>query len=308
MMVMLLCTPYGLMAASPYVILPAMIWILLVVTHLIGLTAYTLLLRKQTSSPSSKLFIAFLMQVGLFAPALLYLPLNMITFSHSFTSWVGLGVGALLLAGYMVFNVMALSKLDASVFTILFNVRIFVVTILGYVLLRELPTSAQVVGGIVIFGSIVYLYMGKQSHWNTRSTYLGIVTMGWFSVHALLEKYNLRSWSPENYLFFINLLVLLILLFVVLLRRINVHKEFKRIWNKSMLLLMIARSLSAYGYVYALMYGSLAVTSYISSMSVVLIVVFGIYILKEHDHRLRKIGAAGIALVGMTIIFLSQLV
>lgn len=283
-------------------------WTLLVMAHLFGLTAYTLLLRKKTSSQSNKLFITFLMQIGLFVPSLVYIPMNKITLLHTPTEWFFLCTGAVLLTGYMVFNVLALAKLDASIFTVLFNLRIFVITILGYLLLAELPTFTQVIGGLIIFGSIAYLYVHKTIHWKSRSTLLGLFTMIWFSMHALLERYNLRFWSPEDYLFFIQVIGLVLMLPLLFIRKINIRQEMRHVRDGTTLLLMVTRAISAYGYVYALMFGSLAITSYISSLSVVFIVLSGIYFLGERTHVRKKLLAAAIACVGLTLILYGKLI
>ena len=71
--------------------------------------------------------------------------------------------------------------------------------------------------------------------------------------------------------------------------------------------MLITRALSAYGYTYALLYGSLAVTNYVSGMSVTLIVLFGIYILGEKEDMKQKLTAVGVACVGLTLILLGRL-
>jgi len=284
-----------------------MIWVILVFTHLFSLTIYTILLRQSTFGKLHKLFIAALMQTSLFLPALFFLIIGKISWQHPITDWILLLCGSTLLAGYMIANVWALSKLDASVFTLLFNLRVLVITVLGYMLLHEVPSTIQIIGGLIIFVGIVVLHFHKNAKWRSEATLVGLFTMFWFSLHAILEKYNLTFWRTEDYIFFFNLFATLILWLVLLVRRVNIRDQLKHTKSISFLGLLISRSLSAYSYIYALAFGSLAITSYVSSMSVVLIVLFGIYMLGEHTHIRRKLFAAAIACVGLTIILYGKL-
>ena len=108
-------------------------------------------------------------------------------------------------------------------------------------------------------------------------------------------------------MFFLSLICALILWIAVFLVKVDVKNEIVHIKNKSYASLIITRTLSGFSYSYALKYGNLAVSNYISGMSVVLIVMFGVHILNERDDKLQKYLATAIALVGMTIIFVSKL-
>ncbi len=285
-----------------------MIWAILVFTHLFGITTYTVLLRQSTFGKLNKLFIAALMQTSLFLPSVLFLVLGKISVQHSAKDWAFLLCGSFLLAGYMIANVWALSKLDASVFTLLFNLRVLVITLLGYVILHETPSVIQMVGGFIIFIGIVVLHLHKNAKWRSEATLAGLFTMFWFSMHALLEKYNLKFWSTEDYIFFFNLFATILLWVMIMVRRVNVRSQLQHTRNASFLVLLITRSLSGYSYIYALAFGSLAITSYVSSMSVVFIVLFGIYFLGERTHMRKKLLAAAIACVGLTLILYGKLI
>lgn len=275
--------------------------------HLVGLVGYTLLLKKSTLGKLNKLFTATLMQTGVFLPSLLFLVFGKITFQHSVFEWTIIVLGGATLAVYMIANVYALSHLDASLFTLIFNLRIVVVTFFGFVLLHEAPTLLQVVGGLVILVSIAMLNLHKNNQWRTKAIAIGTFTMLWFSLHAIFEKYNLRFWDTPSYIFYFLLVATVLLWAILLYKRIDVRAQIKHIEGRSFLLLMITRALSGYAYIYALAHGSLAVTSYISSMSVVLIVLFGIYFLGERTHLRQKLIAAAVACVGMSLILLSKL-
>jgi hypothetical protein len=56
-----------------------------------------------------------------------------------------------------------------------------------------------------------------------------------------------------------------------------------------------------------LVYGPVAVSSYVSSLSVVLLVIFGMLFLGEKDYFKAKVAAAVSALAGLTLILIERL-
>ncbi len=284
-----------------------MLWFLLLLGHLVGIVSYTLLLRKSATGKLNKLFLAALLQTGIFLPSVVFLLIGKVSFSHSPQEWLSLMLGGCMLTGLVITNVFGLAHLDASVFTIIYNLRLFVTTILGYLFLRELPQPLQIGGGILIFLSIFVLNLHKNKQWRSKSILMGFLAMGWFSFHAVLEKYNLQLFSFETYFFTFSFIGTILMWLIVWIKKVNIADQIIHIKDKRIYLLLFARALSAYAYTYALKFGSLAVTNYVSGMSVALIVLFGIFILKETQQIRQKLSAVTIALVGLTLILISKL-
>lgn len=284
-----------------------MAWLILLSTHLIGIVGYTLLLRKSVLGNLNKTLMAALMQTAIFLPSILFLIFGNVTFTHSLTDWFFLILGGFMLAGLMITNVWALSHLDASLFTILYNLRLLMTTILGFFILGELPTPLQMLGGLVILVSIFMLNLHQNKRWRSKSILIGLFAMMWFSFHAVLEKYNLQRLDFQSYFFTFALVGTVLMWLLVLYKRVNVIREIEHIKDKKIYALLIARALSAYGYTYALLYGPLAVTNYVSGMSVALIVLFGIYILGEKNDVKQKLSAVAVACVGLTLILMGRI-
>jgi drug/metabolite transporter (DMT)-like permease len=280
---------------------------MLVITHLTGLVGYTLLIRKSTFGSLNKLLMSALMQTAVFVPSLIFLSTGRVSFNYTVIQWLFLILGGFMLAGLMVTNVWALTHLDASVFTILYNLRLLVVTILAYMFLGESPPTLQIVGGLIILVSIIFLNLHKGSKWKSRPMLIGLFAMLWFSFHAVLEKYNLQQIPIESYLFIFSAIGTVMIWALILVKKINFTKEIAHIRDKKIYGLLIARVISAYGYVYALKFGSLAVTNYVSGMSVALIVLFGIYILNEREYIKQKLISVLVACLGLTLILFSKL-
>ena len=122
-----------------------------------------------------------------------------------------------------------------------------------------------------------------------------------------LEKYNLQRLDFQSYFFTFALIGTVLMWLLVLYKRINVIEQIEHIHDKKIYALLVTRTLSAYGYTYALLYGSLAVTNYVSGMSVALIVLFGIYVLGEKTEVKQKLTAVGIACIGLTLILVGRI-
>lgn len=284
-----------------------MIWTLLLVGHLIGIVGYTLLIRKSTLGNLNKLLMSTIMMTGVFLPSIIFLFLGKVSFDHSLTEWFFLTLGGFMVAGLMVTNVWALTHLEASLFTILYNLRLLMTTILGYLILDELPKPLAIAGGLTILVSILMLNLHQNKQWRSKSILIGLFAMLWFSFHAVLEKYNLRQLDFESYFFTFALIGTVLLWVLVFIKRIKVVDQIVHIRDKKIYWLLATRALSAYAYTYALKYGSLAVTNYVSGMSVALIVLFGIYILGEKTQVRQKLSAVAVACVGLSLILISRL-
>jgi drug/metabolite transporter (DMT)-like permease len=247
------------------------------------------------------------MMTGVFLPSIIFLFLGKVSFDHSLTEWFFLTLGGFMVAGLMVTNVWALTHLEASLFTILYNLRLLMTTILGYLILDELPKPLAIAGGLTILVSILMLNLHQNKQWRSKSILIGLFAMLWFSFHAVLEKYNLRQLDFESYFFTFALIGTVLLWVLVFIKRIKVVDQIVHIRDKKIYWLLATRALSAYAYTYALKYGSLAVTNYVSGMSVALIVLFGIYILGEKTQVRQKLSAVAVACVGLSLILISRL-
>ena len=178
-----------------------MLWAILITMHMFGLVSYTILLRKISNRKLDKIFTATVMSTALWIPSIFYIFTGKVQFDLTFHQWSFLILGSFFVAGLHITNVWALAHLDASMFTILYNLRLLVVTVIGYFILGELPTKLQIVGGILILSSILMLNLHVDSRWTSKPILIGLFTMLWFSFHATIEKYNIEQINIETYIF-----------------------------------------------------------------------------------------------------------
>jgi drug/metabolite transporter (DMT)-like permease len=284
-----------------------MIWIILLLGHLIGIVGYTLILRRIHLGKLDQTLTSALMMTAVWLPSLFLLAAGKVNFNLSSSQLLFLGLGGFMVAGLMITNVWALRHLDASMFTILYNIRLLTLTIFGYLIFHERPKNLQLLGGVIIFLSILALNLHKDKKWKSKPILIGLFAMTWFSVHALVEKQNIKTNNFETYVFMFGAIGTLLMWMLVAYKAIDVSDQIKHIRDRKIYLLLVTRCLSAWGFIYALKYGSLAVTGYVSGMSVALIVLFGIYVLRETEQKRQKLTAVGIACIGLTLILVSRL-
>lgn len=283
------------------------IWISFLVLHLTGQVGYTLLLRKSALGDMNKLLLAALMQTGIFLPIIIVIALGGVP-KLTFTplQWLGLIASGFLIAGIHLTTIKALQRLEASTFTIIYNLRLFITTVFGFIFLHELPAPLQIVGGIVIFVSILVLNLHKDRRFVSTPVLFGILAAIWFSVHATLEKYNLMQLGFNDYMFWAHGIAMLLLWSLVLRSNVDLP-ALKSAFDWHTVRLIVLRAMSAWGYTYALLYGALAVTGYVSGLGVALIVLFGVLLLGERKDLKQKIYAVLIASLGLTFILIGKI-
>ncbi len=283
-----------------------MLWVTLLTFHLVGLVGYTVLLRRSALSKIDKTLLAALMQTAVFIPVLFVVAFAGVDLHLQPWQWALLVLNGLFLVGIQFLGIIALKYLEVSVFTIIFSLRLLFTTILGFIFLGELPTTLQLVGGMIIFASIIALNLHRERRYASKPIVIGILITLFFSTHATLEKYNIVHIGLVRYLLVSGLLATTILWAWVWQRRVKMD-HFIEHFGRHTITLLALRSLSAWGYVLALLFGSLAVTNYVSGMSVPITVMAGVFILNERTQLREKITATIIAVFGLTLILIGRL-
>lgn len=283
-----------------------MMWAALLAAHLVGLVGYTLLLRKSALSGINKYLLAAVMQTVIQLPTLFFVLTGQVSFEYSGVQWLALLSSSIFLVGLHIFTIIALEHLEASRWTIIFNLRLLLTTVLGYFFLGELPSGMQLLGGLIIFASILMLNIHKNNSFADRAVLIGILVTVWFSAHSTLEKYNVMTVGFEDYMVISGSLATIFLWTIALKSGISLG-SLKKHLNPHSLWLFMFRALSAWAFVYAIQFGSLAASNYVSGMSVVLIVILGVLLLGERKGIRQKILATSIAMIGLTFILIGRL-
>lgn len=282
-------------------------WLFFLAIHLVGFSGYNLVLRKALIDNVDRWTLATIMQTAIAIPmvlAVLVAPPQVAIYDSK-----SLGLIALIIPltiALHISNVMALKYLEASVYSVLYNLRILFTTILGIVFLNEDIIPLQILGGLLIFLAILTVRQKGSKSLTRRGLEWGVVASIVISLLNLFEKELINIVGYLPYAIPVHIAAVIIMWVVLLARK---QKVSLRVFQDSQTqLLMVLRVLSAYGFGLAFYYGGkLSVSTYISSLGVIITVILGIILLGENDYLKQKIIATCMAVAGLTCILIASL-
>lgn len=284
-------------------------WLVFLAVHLVGYVGYNLLLRRSLLDKVDKWTLATIMQTGVAIPIIpVFFFVQPDWLQYDWRMMPLLLVASALIIVLHITNVKTLQYLEASVYAILFNLRIVFTTILGILFLHEEIAPLQIAGGALIFMAIVTVRQKGGEKIHERGLRWGITAAVVISVLNLIEKDILSTTSFVTYALPVMVSTTVAMWAVLLARRRGDTNPFAVLKQPRMLQLMSLRALSAHGGLLALYAGGLlSVTTYISSLGVIGIVILGVLLLGERDYLRQKIIATVMAALGLTAILIAGL-
>ena len=276
-------------------------WYSFLILHLVGLVGYNLVLRRSLSRRADPWVQAALMQTGIALPIIIvswFVPLHL----GAMTSEVGflLCLALSLTIALHITNTLSLQRLEAGVHSVLYNVRLLFVTILGVILLGEYVSFLQIVGGGLIFMA-AFIIRQRGSRKTTRAGVAWAVSCA-MTVACLniVEKKLVTSIGYVTYMTLMAYIATPLLWGIVLVLKRPIDSQL--FYQKKTYLLMTFRALSAHCFVLALSTGLVSITSFISGTGVIIIMILGALLLGERDHPRQKILATILATLGLACI------
>ena len=194
-------------------------------------------------------------------------------------------------------NTLSLQRLEAGVHSVLYNVRLLFVTILGVILLGEYVSFLQIVGGGLIFMA-AFIIRQRGSHKVTRAGVAWAVSCAMtIACLNIVEKKLVTSVGYVTYMTLMAYIATPLLWSIVLVLKRPIDRQL--FCQKKTYLLMTFRALSAHCFVLALSTGLVSITSFISGTGVIIIMILGALLLGERDHPRQKILATMLATLGL---------
>lgn len=144
--------------------------------------------------------------------ALLILPFAFTTFKLPDTPflWFLSIVSPLIFGLAFVFGFKAYQTVDASVVGLISRLSIVFAVLIGISFLGEAYTMKSFYGlALVLFGSLIVLYEGRQIIFQKGEFFALLMALGYGGV-AVLDKKILEGFSPLTYVFFNNLLIVVV--------------------------------------------------------------------------------------------------
>lgn len=282
-------------------------WLVFLGIHLFGFVGYNLLLRKSVVDNIDRFTLATIMQTGITVPLLFTLFFKRPDFSsYDLGLFLILFATLVLTIALHVTNTKSYQYLEASVYSVLYNLRIIFTTILGVIFLNEDTNWVRMVGGLLILAAIFIVRQKGSSRILHRGMEWGIAAALTISFLNLCEKELINTAGYLSY--GVPLMVTATLIMWGYLYYRDRRIDFGLMMKPRMIGLMALRDLSAFGFILAFVNGALlSVANYISSMGVIFMVVFGVLLLKETDYLRQKIIATAVACVGLTIVLIANL-
>jgi drug/metabolite transporter (DMT)-like permease len=282
-------------------------WLALLFVHVFGLAGFNLTLRKSLLGKTDPFTLATIMQTSIAIPAvflLIYRPMTFGVYQPRYL--MGFVAEVVLTVGLMVSNVKALQYLEASVYPMLYNLRILITTVLGILFLNESLVWLRIFGGLLILLSI--FIVRQRGGWSVRSKGVawGLAAAFVISFLNMNEKIMIGKVGLFNYYPLAMLITAVLMWSYLLSRKKGLDSSILR--RPQTAQLMVLRAISGYAFIAAFAAGALLdVATYISAMSVIVMVALGVLLLGERDYLWRKAIATAVAVTGLTIILLTHL-
>ncbi|MDR1815394.1 MAG: EamA family transporter [Clostridiales Family XIII bacterium] len=279
-------------------------WVLFLIAHLVGNTGYNTLLRHASAKMKvDSIFLATVMSTAIAAPAAVGFAIRGIDVSRfDARLWWLFALSCAIAVVFHICNAKALECTEASVFALLYNLRIVGATAFGILFLSEPVAPLRMAGGGLVFLA-GFLLLGRAGT-TPRGAALTVLSAVLISSLNTLEKHLIQELGYANYVFPSALIVAAALWGIVLISRRPVDLSLFR--TREITGLFALRIISAYGFTLALgLGGLLSISTYVSSLTCITTAAAGILFLKERDALGRKLAAAAIALAGVTILSLA---
>lgn len=283
-------------------------WLLLLFVHVLGLSGFNLTLRRSLLNKADPFTMATVMQTGIAIPAVILMIVRPMTFgAYDHPRYViGFITALLLTIGLQVSNTKAVEYLEASVYPMLYNLRILFITVLGILFVHESFVAVRVFGGILILLAIFIVQQKGSRAVTHKGLWWGVTAALVLSFLNMNEKLMLNDVGFFNYFPIMSVSAAGLMWMYLLTRRTKPDVSLFR--QTQTVQLMVLRAVSAYGFTSALAVGALvSVANYISAMSVIVMVIFGVVLLGERDYLGRKAAATAVAVAGLTVVLLSYL-
>jgi drug/metabolite transporter (DMT)-like permease len=245
-------------------------------------------------------FFGMLFAISLFLltnqPSSLQLP-------TSSQAWFYLGLGALFYGLYEKGRFYTAKYLPASVLTIVFNVSIVMAFVGSAILYQEAETVNKIIGGVLILVALLLIsFKGKneQKHTTRWRMFVSIMICLVCGLGIMFDKKGATAFSPNIYSAFVWSIGFLVVCFPKIPIQ-DVKNEFKQNWKKQFLL----AALNVAGYNLQLKAFELGdATSVIPLLQIcsLLTVLAGTVFLKEKGHFVKKMVAAILGLIGVSLL------
>lgn len=198
-----------------------------------------------------------------------------------------------------------LQVVEASAFSVFFATQSLWIMVFGLVFLNESLTLLQILGSVLVIGSVGLLVKKSDTLTDKRSIILGLTTGVMFGIAISAFSYVGRFTDPLSW----TALAFVATALVALLARPQAFRHIKSVISvellPKMLLLATLYGLGSYTMLLAYVDGNFSIVTPLRQTSIILTVVLALLFLKNERHSLpKKLLAAVLSTVGVVMIIL----
>ena len=223
---------------------------------------------------------------------------------------IGVGVSGILHVVYML--VLQRGYREGNLSTVYATARgtgPFLAVIAAVVLLGERPSPIALAGVIAVIVGVVALgFVDRSSSQRRRgidpAILFGLLTGVMIATYTIWDAHAVRTWSINPVAYMVGTCVAEVLVYTVLLRRRRAETvALARLQWRRIIAFAVLSPLSYILVLYAITIAPVALVAPLRELSVVLVSLFGAFVLKE-PHPGRRIVAAAVVVVGIVLLAL----
>lgn len=196
----------------------------------------------------------------------------------------------------------ARSGMDASTYSIVKQISIVFVMVLGFLFLKEEITYPKIIGSILLIGSNILIFYQKGSWRNNRYLWLGIIANLCMGMALFLDVNTSNSFSLP---FYVSITLIIPAILVFLVERLKIKQVIGE-WNhhskKFIWLTGISWSFMMITKLRTYQLGEVTKIAPSCSLTVILNVLFAFLFLKNRKNIFRKIIAGILIIIGVFMI------
>lgn len=272
----------------------------IILTSIATLLQKVLMKDDKTDPAASAIFYQIIMMVLI---SLLMLFTGQYNFSGISTILPNLLIMTLLIGGFYLFIFKSLKLIDVSEFIIILSLRPLFTILSSTLFLDEGLNTKQFIGVVAILAGVIIVTMNKIKIGFGKGEFYALFAAACLGFANTNDRYVLLSFSLLPYIFLSAILPAAFLTATNIKKLPLIKPFFELNVLKKMLLMAVFQFASTLTLLKAFQIGNnSSQISSLTEINVILTVLIGIVLLREHDNTQRKLLGSGLSVIGLILL------
>ena len=277
-------------------------WISAVIVYLISAVAYNQCYKVVTKKMSKAGPLTVIIDGVAGLMCLLLIPLFDLKLPSSPYVYLFLGLACIFYALNDRISTDVRKGVEASVFSIIKQSSTFMMIIAGLLFFKEKFVLKKIIGAFLIIFSNILVFYKKGSFKSNKYVWLGLLACFFRTIALIIDVNYSKQFNLSLYAGFTLLLPSLIILIFERVKIKDIKNELKNGNRKFILYTCIACAIMMIINLRAYQLGEVIVIAPLCSLTVILNVIVGYFLLKEKNNLLKKIIAAILIIISVILI------